>query len=342
TRTPTSLSPASIKSPSVVLSGPSMDLTLRPMGRPRKSAILTSLTSYKKDNLSHGQSSLVTSDILKLRPRVRPRKSENLTGSTATKHDTILIGQSSLLTADMCKFRGKMFTRGKVMLGTELKEPPKLLKDLIKNEHPKSASFIDNISKEASTSSKKHEIDFQLTTDIRHMLDSINPLVKDFRMAGERIKSSDVKILKLKLNCKRKKDGRDYNLPTASKVTTINIGDFNSIKNNRDIILHCQDSDFMRIELAADLNFSVQLCGKKVLLPSSFTESPSLMKDLKDVRMFGRVKGAIYTSGFQKRGLLHCHILLWLETEDKITTTAKIDKYISSEIPNKDEDPDLN
>ncbi|GKD29003.1 ATP-dependent DNA helicase PIF1-like protein, partial [Tanacetum coccineum] len=67
----------------------------------------------------------------------------------------------------------------------------------------------------------------------------------------------------------------------------------------------------------------------------------SLMKDLKDRRMFGHVKGAVYTIEFQKRGLPHCHILLWLETKDKITTTTKIDKYISAEIPNKDEDPDL-
>ncbi|GKD06148.1 ATP-dependent DNA helicase RRM3-like protein [Tanacetum coccineum] len=50
---------------------------------------------------------------------------------------------------------------------------------------------------------------------------------------------------------------------------------------------------------------------------------------------------AVYTIEFQKRGLPHCHILLWLEPEDKITTTAKIDKYISHEIPNKNEDPEL-
>nr|GFA64697.1 putative PIF1 DNA helicase/replication protein A1-like protein [Tanacetum cinerariifolium] len=102
-------------------------------------------------------------------------------------------------------------------------------------------------SKEASASFKKHEIDFQLTTDICDMLDSINPLVKDFRIAGERIKSSDDKILNLKLIGTRKRDGRDYNLPTASEVAALNVGDFNSTKNNRDIILHCQDGDFMRI-----------------------------------------------------------------------------------------------
>ncbi|GJW38058.1 DNA helicase PIF1, ATP-dependent [Tanacetum coccineum] len=66
-----------------------------------------------------------------------------------------------------------------------------------------------------------------------------------------------------------------------------------------------------------------------------------LMKELKDGHTFGRVKGVVYTIEFQKRGLLHCHILLWIETENKITTTGKIDEYISIEIPNKDEDPEL-
>ncbi|GKC92713.1 putative PIF1 DNA helicase/replication protein A1-like protein, partial [Tanacetum coccineum] len=66
-----------------------------------------------------------------------------------------------------------------------------------------------------------------------------------------------------------------------------------------------------------------------------------LMKELNDGHIFGRVKGVVYTIEFQKRGLPHCHILLWLETKDKITTTGKIDEYISAEIPNKDEDPEL-
>ncbi|GKC12396.1 ATP-dependent DNA helicase PIF1-like protein, partial [Tanacetum coccineum] len=94
-------------------------------------------------------------------------------------------------------------------------------------------------------------------------------------------------------------------------------------------------------KLTEDPESGVQLRGKKVVLSSSFTGSPSLMKDLKERHIFGRVKGAVYTIEFQKIGLPHCHILLWLEHEDKITTTAKIDKYISAEIPNKNEDPEL-
>nr|GEW16047.1 hypothetical protein [Tanacetum cinerariifolium] len=67
----------------------------------------------------------------------------------------------------------------------------------------------------------------------------------------------------------------------------------------------------------------------------------SLMKDLKERHIFGRVKGAVYTIEIQKKGLPHCHILLWLEPEDKITPIAKIDKYISVEIPNMNKDPEL-
>lgn len=44
---------------------------------------------------------------------------------------------------------------------------------------------------------------------------------------------------------------------------------------------------------------------------------------------------------FQKRGLPHCHILLWLEIADKINISGHIDRFISAEIPDKDEDPEL-
>ncbi|GJY51737.1 hypothetical protein Tco_0442584 [Tanacetum coccineum] len=368
---------------------------------------------------------------------------------------------------------------------------------------------INAVSKESCTTSKDKILDRELATEIRDMLDSINPLVKEFRMAGERIKSSNDQRLKLRLIGTRNRDGRQYNLPTASEVAALIVGDFDSTKHKRDIILLQQDGDLKRIselhpsylamqyplffpyaedgyrtdifhdgvtnydeknkgtrvtmkewfsyrvqerenefsmmlngrrlfqqflvdgytmieaermsfnrkqqkelrsetysklaKLAEDPESGVQLRGKKVVLSSSFTGSPrymmqnyldamticksygypdlfitftcnpnwpeisrfvaernlksedrpdvitrvfkmkldNLMKDLKDRHIFGHVKGAVYTIEFQKRGLPHCHILLWLEPEDKITTTAQIDQYISAEIPNKNEDPEL-
>ncbi|KAK9742462.1 hypothetical protein RND81_03G174700 [Saponaria officinalis] len=54
---------------------------------------------------------------------------------------------------------------------------------------------------------------------------------------------------------------------------------------------------------------------------------------------FGRVLAVIYTIEFQKRGLPHAHICLFLHPSDKHTDGAAIDKIISAEIPNEEEDP---
>ncbi|GJQ92081.1 hypothetical protein Tco_0003220 [Tanacetum coccineum] len=81
---------------------------------------------------------------------------------------------------------------------------------------------------EGSSSRKHNKLDYKLTTDIRDLIDEINSLVKDFRMAGERIRSSDDKKISLRLIGTRQRDGRQYNLPTVSKVTALIIEDFDS------------------------------------------------------------------------------------------------------------------
>lgn len=42
----------------------------------------------------------------------------------------------------------------------------------------------------------------------------------------------------------------------------------------------------------------------------------------------------------QKRGLPHAHILVFLDLDDKDPSPINIDKIISAEISNKDEDPE--
>ena len=49
----------------------------------------------------------------------------------------------------------------------------------------------------------------------------------------------------------------------------------------------------------------------------------------------------IYTIEFQKRGLPHAHILVFLYPEYRYTNGKSIDKVICAEIPDKDEDPRL-
>ncbi|GJY11137.1 ATP-dependent DNA helicase PIF1-like protein [Tanacetum coccineum] len=66
-----------------------------------------------------------------------------------------------------------------------------------------------------------------------------------------------------------------------------------------------------------------------------------LIKDIKEKCIFGRVRAEVYTIEFQKRGLPHCHLCIWLETDDKLRTPADIDKCISAEIPDKELDLEL-
>ncbi|KAK9075082.1 hypothetical protein SSX86_003401 [Deinandra increscens subsp. villosa] len=67
----------------------------------------------------------------------------------------------------------------------------------------------------------------------------------------------------------------------------------------------------------------------------------SLVSFLKNKKPFGTVTAHLYTIEFQKRGLPHCHLLLWVEDMYKIHTPEQIDKYISAEIPNPNTDQEL-
>ena len=49
----------------------------------------------------------------------------------------------------------------------------------------------------------------------------------------------------------------------------------------------------------------------------------------------------LYTIEFQKRGLPHCHTLLWVTSSHKIKAPEEVDKFISAEIPNPNNDPRL-
>ncbi|KAL8151508.1 hypothetical protein V2J09_021316 [Rumex salicifolius] len=49
---------------------------------------------------------------------------------------------------------------------------------------------------------------------------------------------------------------------------------------------------------------------------------------------------AVYTIEFQKRGLPHAHMLLWLRDESKAITANDIDDIISVEFPSQESDPE--
>ncbi|XP_076039456.1 uncharacterized protein LOC143024528 [Oratosquilla oratoria] len=64
----------------------------------------------------------------------------------------------------------------------------------------------------------------------------------------------------------------------------------------------------------------------------------SLMEDLTHKHIFGRVRAHLYSIEWQKRGLPHAHILLWMEQRVSAETVAQL---ISAEIPDKEKEPRL-
>ena len=71
-------------------------------------------------------------------------------------------------------------------------------------------------------------------------------------------------------------------------------------------------------------------------------ELDELLHDLRHKSHFGRVIAIVYTIEFQKRGLPHTHILLFLDPKDKCPSPTNIDGIIMAEIPNPNEDPVAN
>uniref|UniRef100_A0A1I7T6R1 ATP-dependent DNA helicase n=1 Tax=Caenorhabditis tropicalis TaxID=1561998 RepID=A0A1I7T6R1_9PELO len=66
-----------------------------------------------------------------------------------------------------------------------------------------------------------------------------------------------------------------------------------------------------------------------------------LRDDLFKKNVLGEVLAYIFVIEFQKRGLPHVHMLIIMKAGSKPRTAADVDRIISAEIPDRDEDPEL-
>lgn len=96
------------------------------------------------------------------------------------------------------------------------------------------------------------------------MFDSINSLVKSYRMARDCFHENPNVELKLRLNGIRKSDGRSYNLPTVSEVAALIVGDLDDDTDKRDIIVQLVSGKLQRV---SELHPSYLALQYPLLLP---------------------------------------------------------------------------
>ncbi|KAI3755108.1 hypothetical protein L1987_54902 [Smallanthus sonchifolius] len=123
-----------------------------------------------------------------------------------------------------------------------------------------------------------------------------------------------------------KRDGRPCSSPsTISDTVAYSTGKRKLLSNERII------SPVHMVDLTSDDEVVIQDTVKDPFAGFS--------KDLKDHSLLGIVSAFVYTVEFQKRGLPHAHICLFMHVDHKLHSVDHIDKYISAKIPDKNEDP---
>ena len=127
------------------------------------------------------------------------------------------------------------------------------------------------------------------------MLNDVNPYVKQFRSAKERFRMNPEKTFHMRIVSRSDRDGRTYNMPTASEVAALIPGDFNLGMDKRDIVLQHKSGRLTRIDeihisylaLQYPLLFVYGEDGFRVGIKKGVTEaSKKLKKDTISMRQF--------------------------------------------------------
>ncbi|XVF08214.1 hypothetical protein REPUB_Repub06bG0207000 [Reevesia pubescens] len=107
---------------------------------------------------------------------------------------------------------------------------------------------VSNRLRVMSSGKSQSGINTAVVNGLLRMLDEYNPLVKVFRMARDRFKESDYHPVKINLLEKRKINGAQYNLPSASEVAALIVGDGSQPSGDRDIVVEEHGVGLRRIQ----------------------------------------------------------------------------------------------
>ncbi|XP_074297029.1 uncharacterized protein LOC141627702 [Silene latifolia] len=213
---------------------------------------------------------------------------------------------------------------------------------------------------------------------LKNMIDQYNPLAKLFRMVRDKLSIDKDNEVSIRLISRREKDGKTYNRPTVSEIAALIEGDIGPNMEKRDIIVKKSCGGLQRIsELhplytplqypllfpSGDDGYRLGVLHGEASIGVSTSEQPReettfrewfayrLQDKSPDIKfptllLSGKafhqfLVDVVYTIEFQKRGLPHAHILLFLHREYKFPEAADVDKIISAEIYDPIKEPIL-
>ncbi|XP_062189934.1 uncharacterized protein LOC133892964 [Phragmites australis] len=198
---------------------------------------------------------------------------------------------------------------------------------------------------------EKSSVDPSIVAGLQNMLDENNSLAKTFRMARDRFREEDYHDYTLRLIGKRDRNGT-HSLPSASEVAALVVRDPTEESEGRDIIVEYKDMMPQRISeihpklmsLQYPLLFPYGEDGFTLDIPYKYKANVKYKRNhvtmLEYYAYYLHQRPVIYTIEFQKRGLPHAHILIFLKDRNKCHDPTQIDDIISAEIPDKEEDPE--
>ncbi|KAL8156433.1 hypothetical protein AgCh_001501 [Apium graveolens] len=194
----------------------------------------------------------------------------------------------------------------------------------------------------------------EIVQNLIKMFDEVSPLAKKFRQARDCSREEEIPELKILLKESRSASRRPNHITPSSEVAVLLVGENDPNIGDRDVILRLKHGGLERISFIHPLFMALQY---PILFPfaedgfhkdikyirttsnSAKKRENVTLKDYYSYRLHIRPHEALHVIEFQKRGLPHAHMVIWLHPDSKPKTVQQVDQMVSAEIPDKQQDP---
>nr|GEV63719.1 DNA helicase [Tanacetum cinerariifolium] len=187
------------------------------------------------------------------------------------------------------------------------------------------------------------DLDPEIVEGLIHFLDAHNQLLQLFRIARD--KCREIHIPEFIVRLYNAEGARGYELPTSNALGEVVFDSGVSGSIDFDVIIQEKAVGFYP-ELKLKAANGSRHEWKVTML--EYYRRFGYLSEVRKPLVFhhihamytGQKSKVLYTIEFQKRGLRHCHTLLWVNSKSKIKEAQDVDRFISAELPDPEVDPE--